>query len=55
MTFLFTFIFMIFVFWRPQDWLIPALFGWPILDVIVGIALLAMLLEIDSKKIHFPK
>ncbi len=55
MTFFFTFIFMIFVFWRPQDWLVPALYGWPILDVIVGIALLAMLLEFDSKKIRFPK
>lgn len=46
---------MIMVFWRPQDWLVPQLFGWPMLDVIFYLALLAMLLEMESKTIRFPR
>ncbi len=46
---------MLLVFWRPQDWLIPQLQGLPILDAVVGVAMLSLLIEIDSKKIRFPK
>ncbi len=55
MTFFFTFIFMILVFWRPQEWLVPQLFGIPLLNGVVGLAVLALLLEISSNRIHFPK
>ena len=55
MTFFFTFLFMFMVFWRPQEWLVPALFGWPVLDITVALALLAMTVEMDAGKIKFPK
>lgn len=55
MTFFFTFFFMILVFWRPQEWLVPWMFGIPVLDGVFYLALLSMLLEVDSKRIHFPK
>jgi putative inorganic carbon (hco3(-)) transporter len=55
MTYFFAFIFILLVFFRPQEWLIPWLFGWPLLDVITYVALLALLLETDSGQISFPK
>jgi putative inorganic carbon (HCO3(-)) transporter len=55
MTFALTLSFMILVFWRPQEWLIPGLFGWPLLDVITFVALLSLLLEAQSKRVRFPR
>jgi len=55
MTFFFTSIFMILVFWRPQEWLIPWLYGWPLLDAIVFISLLALLVESDQGYVRFPR
>jgi len=55
MTFFFTAIFIFLVFWRPQEWLFPWLFGWPILDAIVFMALLSLLIESDQRRIRFPK
>ena len=55
MTFFFTVIFMIMVFWRPQEWLVPWLYGWPILDVVVITATMALLMESDQGRIRFPK
>ncbi len=55
MTFFFTLVFMFLVYWRPQDWLFPQLYGVPLLDVITGVALLAMIIEMDVGRIKFPK
>ena len=55
MTFFFTVIFMLLVFWRPQEWLVPWLYGWPLLDAVVATAILALLLEADQGRIRFPK
>ena len=55
MTFFFTLVFMFLVFWRPQEWLMPWLYGWPMLDAVVGLSLLALLMEIDQGRINFPK
>ena len=41
-------LFMILVFWRPQDWLMPWLVGIPILDVIMFAALLSLTMEWDK-------
>lgn len=55
MTFGLTFIFMVLVFWRPQEWLIPWLYGWPLLDVITYMALLSLMIEGQAKRVRFPK
>jgi len=55
MTFLLTLTFIWLVFWRPQEWLLPWLYGWPLLQGIVFAALLSMLVEVNEGKIHFPK
>ena len=54
MTFVLSLLFMLFVFWRPQEWLIPQIEGWPILDMIVFASLLTLLLEIDQKRVRSP-
>ena len=55
MTFALTCIFIIMVFWRPQEWLIPSLYGWPLLDVVIYGALLSLLIETNEGKLRFPK
>ncbi len=55
MTFFFTVIFMLLVFWRPQEWLIPWLYGFNLLDVIVVIATLALVLEVDAGRLRTPR
>ena len=55
MTFFCTLLFMFMVFWRPQEWLAPELYGWPLLDVVVGVAVLAFLVEVNEKRIRIPK
>ncbi|OVE73694.1 hypothetical protein BVX94_03160 [bacterium B17] len=55
MTFFFTLVFMFLVFWRPQDWLVPALEGWPILDAVVVMAIISFALELNQKKIRIPE
>jgi len=55
MTFFFTAFFMFWVFWRPQEWLMPQLFGWPILDVVVGISMLTMLIELNEGQLRLEK
>ena len=55
MTFALANLFMILVFWRPQEWLLPWLFGLPMLDAIVAVAVLSMMMEADQKTIHFPR
>jgi putative inorganic carbon (HCO3(-)) transporter len=55
MTFPLTLAFMWLVFWRPQEWLFPWMFGWPILDVVVYGALLGMAMDATQKSLDFPK
>lgn len=55
MSFFWTLIFMLLVFWRPQDWLMPWMFGVPVLDGVFFMALLSLLLEIDQNRIRFPR
>jgi putative inorganic carbon (HCO3(-)) transporter len=55
MTFPLTLIFMFLVFWRPQEWLFPWMFGWPVLDVITYTALVAFLMEAGQKTVSIPK
>jgi len=55
MTFFFTLLFMFMVFWRPQDWLVTALYGWPVLDVVVSVAMLSLVLEVDQGSLRFPR
>jgi len=54
-TFFFTFLFVILVFLRPQEWLFPWLYGVNLLDGVVILALLAFLMEINAGRIHFPR
>jgi putative inorganic carbon (HCO3(-)) transporter len=55
MTFFFTAIFMFMVFWRPQEWLLPWMFGWPVLDIVVGFALLMLAIELNEGRLRMPK
>jgi putative inorganic carbon (HCO3(-)) transporter len=55
MTFPLTLIFMWLVFWRPQEWLLPWLYGWPLLQGIVYAALLGLLVEASQGVIKWPK
>ncbi|HAS81795.1 MAG TPA: hypothetical protein DCS43_03740, partial [Verrucomicrobia bacterium] len=55
MSFFFTFFFMVLVFWRPQEWLVPWMFGIPVLNGVFWLALLGVLVEIDAKRIYYPK
>ena len=55
MTFTLTGIFIILVFWRPQEWLLPWMYGWPLLDGIVYASLLGLLLEINQRKMQFTR
>jgi len=47
--------FIFFVFWRPQEWLVPVLYGWPILDGVVYASVLALILEWDSGRVPIDK
>lgn len=53
MTFFFTCLFIIVVFWRPQEWLIPWLYGFPILEVVTALAVLGLLMEASQKRVNF--
>ena len=55
MTFALANLFMILVFWRPQEWLLPWLYGWPMLDAIVAVAVLSLMMEADTGSVRFPK
>ncbi|MEI6971768.1 MAG: O-antigen ligase family protein [bacterium] len=54
MSFFFALIFMILVFWRPQEWLVPGLYGFPILDIVTAIACLGFLVECSEKRARIP-
>lgn len=55
MTFPLTLIFMFLVFWRPQEWLIPWMFGWPVLQLIGFISALSLAAEAGQGLVRFPK
>ena len=39
------------VFWRPQEWLLPWMYGYPFLDVIIYMAVIALVMEMDQKRV----
>jgi putative inorganic carbon (HCO3(-)) transporter len=55
MTFPLTLLFIFLVFWRPQEWLLPWMYGWPVLDVITYGALISLMLESGQKTVPMPK
>ncbi len=55
MTYPLTLIFMFLVFWRPQEWLFPMMYGWPVLDVIVYAAVIGLAMESSQKSLQIPK
>jgi len=55
MTFPLMFIFMFLVLWRPQDWCMPWMYGWPFLQLITGMAVISMAMEATQKPFYFPK
>jgi O-antigen ligase len=54
MSFFFALVFIVLVFLRPQEWLVPQLYGWPLLDGIVYASLLGLLMETKMGRISFP-
>ena len=55
MTYFFMFNFVLLVFWRPQEWLFPILYGYNILDLFFYMALLCFLVELKEKRLHFSR
>ena len=55
MSFFFALVFMVLVFWRPQDWLFPWLFGFPLLQVVIAIGSLCLLVELIERRVAIPK
>ncbi|MEI8138468.1 MAG: hypothetical protein WCI03_01220 [bacterium] len=55
MTFPLTLIFIWLVFWRPQEWLLPWMYGVPVLSGVVYAALLGLIMEASQKSITMPK
>jgi putative inorganic carbon (hco3(-)) transporter len=55
MSFGLLFIFIVLVFWRPQEWLFPWLFGIPMLDAVTYGAILSLFLEFDSGAVRIER
>lgn len=55
MSFGLTILFIFLVFWRPQEWLVPALWGWPLLDMITSLALLGVIFDLNQGKTRMPR
>ena len=55
MTFFFSSIFVLLVFWRPQEWLVPWLYGVPMLDIVVGMSLLTLIIETNQGIVKMPR
>jgi len=51
MSFGLLYIFIVLVFWRPQEWLFPWMYGIPVLQGITYMAILALMLEFDSGRV----
>ena len=55
MTYPITLLFIFLVFWRPQEWLIPWMYGWPLLQVLTAISILGLMIGISERTERFPK
>jgi len=55
MTFFLIATFMLLVFWRPQEWLFPFLYGLNLLDGIFYLAILVFLMELRENRLRFDK
>jgi len=55
MTFFFISLFTFLVFWRPQEWLVPWMYGVPMLDVVMWLSLLGFVVEVNEGRIRFPR
>jgi putative inorganic carbon (HCO3(-)) transporter len=55
MTFPLTLFFIWLVFWRPQEWLFPWMFGYPFLDLVVYGALVGLIMDVSQGVIKLPK
>jgi len=55
MSFFFALLFMILVFWRPQEWLVPALFGVPLLNFVTGLSGVSFMVEYSAKRVSIPR
>lgn len=55
MSFILSSLFVLMVFWRPQEWLVPQLYGWPLLQGLVYLIVLALMLEYNTGQLHFPR
>ncbi len=55
MSFFLLYIFIVLVFWRPQEWLFPWMFGISVLQGITYVAVLALMLEYDSGKVKIDR
>lgn len=55
MTFPLTLLFIWLVFWRPQEWLFPWMYGWPVLQLITFVALLGLMMDVNQGRAKFPK
>ncbi|MBN2301042.1 MAG: hypothetical protein JXN60_00865, partial [Lentisphaerae bacterium] len=54
MTFGVMLVFVLFIFWRPQEWLLPWIFGWPLMDIVVSVAVITFWLETDQRNLRPP-
>lgn len=53
MSFGLLYIFIVMVFWRPQEWLVPGLYGIPLLQGVTYASMLTMMLEHESNRVRF--
>ena len=52
MSYFFSLLFVVMVFWRPQEWLVPVLYGIPILDGIAILSIYSLIAEMQSGAIR---
>lgn len=55
MSFFFALVFMILVFWRPQEWLVPELYGSRMLVAVIVLSCFAFFVEFNARRIEVPK
>jgi putative inorganic carbon (hco3(-)) transporter len=55
LSFALTLAYVVMVFIRPQEWLVPWLYDIPVLDVVGGLAVLAFLIDVREGRIQIPK
>jgi hypothetical protein len=55
MSFFFAMVFVVMVFWRPQEWFVTSLYGLPLLDGVVYLSILGLFIEIKAERVRFPR